>query len=57
MEDFLVISWWDKKQGSNIVPEVTSHTNKKMAEKESIWRKQTLGKNPRVILAKKIKEF
>lgn len=57
MEDFLVVSWWNNLKGSNAVPEVTTHPNPEMAEKESDWRKKTLGKNSRVILAKVIKEI
>ena len=57
MEEFLVISWWNNSIGHLIVPEITTHHNQAMAEKEMERRKRFLGKNSRVILTKVIKEI
>ncbi|MEK7624526.1 MAG: hypothetical protein AAB404_02295 [Patescibacteria group bacterium] len=57
MEGFLVISWWDDFKKAHVVPVVTTHNDKKIAEEELKNRKKNLGKNSKVILAKVIKEF
>ncbi|MEK7574237.1 MAG: hypothetical protein AAB514_01765 [Patescibacteria group bacterium] len=57
MEEFLVVSWWNDFKKCNVVPEATMHRGLEMARKESEKRKNVLGKNSKVILAKIIREF
>lgn len=57
MGKILVISWWNKNEGPNIMPEVTTHPTPEEAEKEAVKRKKALGKNSKVYLSKVFKEI
>ncbi|MDP3052696.1 MAG: hypothetical protein Q8N22_01920 [bacterium] len=58
MEEFIVISWWiDPKRFNDVMPEMTTHPNLKMAWKEATRRRKFLGKEARVKITKLIKEI
>jgi hypothetical protein len=53
----LVVSWWNKNEGANVSPEVTTHHTPEAAEKEAEKRKKALGTNSKVYLSKVFKEI